>query len=154
MNELNGGMYHLSNIGAISQWLAAGLVCIGLGFALQASAQSGRDPFAPYVIEEPEIVIPGNPEEGDKEVVPQKPPLERYPLSDYRLIGVLKGPKESVALIRTPERKDFYLHLSDKLGNQEGVVEAIEITGITVNEGGSRTILRVQNRIVTSNESS
>lgn len=133
-------------IGLIS--LAGFLSC----FTSLVSAEGGRDPFAPYVVEEPVNRASSSEGVDAKERLPQKPPLERYPISSYRLIGVLIGPESWVALVRTPERKEYLLHLSDRLGSNNGVVVAIDLSGITVDEGGSRINLAVSNRLENSNE--
>ena len=129
------------------------LFALGAGSLTSLWAQSGRDPFAPYVIEEPEIAQPESiDEKGSDDESPQKPPLERYPLSDYRLIGVLIGPKSGVVLIRTRERKDYYLQLSDKLGNSDGVIVSINAAGIVVAEGENQVTIPVRNKTVASDD--
>ncbi|MAG01155.1 MAG: hypothetical protein CL388_08150, partial [Acidiferrobacteraceae bacterium] len=90
--------------------------------------------------------------QGSDDETPQKPPLERYPLSDYRLIGVLIGPKSGVVLIRTRERKDYYLQLSDKLGNSDGVIVSINAAGIVVAEGENQVTIPVRNKTVASDD--
>ena len=82
-----------------------------------------RDPF-----QLPELLLLGNKKETPKS------DLEVYPLKDFKLNGVISGPKKLRAMVTTPNNKVYFLKLGDRIGIREGVVVEIKPKGIKVVE--------------------
>ena len=86
-----------------------------------------RDPFKPFI----KIV-------EQKEVKPQVsnllPPVKRYALDQYRLVGILWSGQQPKALIVDPEKNTYVLGLGDELGNSQGRIVEVRGNGILVEE--------------------
>ena len=62
------------------------------------------------------------------------PELERYSLEQFKIIGIITGPKKAKALLSTPTNKMFIVQESDKLGNRSGIVKKIKDRSVLVRE--------------------
>jgi Tfp pilus assembly protein PilP len=86
-----------------------------------------RDPFKPFI----KIV-------EQKEVKPQVsnllPPIKRYALDQYRLVGILWSGQQPKAMIVDPEKNTYVLGLGDELGNSQGKIVEVRGNGILVEE--------------------
>lgn len=86
-----------------------------------------RDPFKPFI----KIV-------EQKEVKPQVsnllPPIKRYALDQYRLVGILWSGQQPKAMIVDPEKNTYVLGLGDELGNSQGRIVEVRGNGILVEE--------------------
>jgi len=62
------------------------------------------------------------------------PPLQRYELGEFRLVGVIWGAKVSRALVENSEGKGFTLTVGTKIGRSGGVVTRITDKEVVVRE--------------------
>jgi hypothetical protein len=89
---------------------------------------------------------------------PEKPPLQRWQVHNYILMGILTTQASSpetkrVAIVRTPapHSRTYLLHFGDLLGDQDGYIKAFDNAGFTVVQRGEddapeEVRLRVRNR--------
>ena len=63
-----------------------------------------------------------------------KTDLEIYPLKDFKLNGVITGPKKTRAMVTTPSNKVFFVRVGDRIGVREGHVSQISPDSIRVLE--------------------
>ena len=75
-------------------------------------------------------------------------PLQKYPVKSYTLTGVINSPSMGVAMIRSSDGEEFFVHEGDRLGNKEGVIRVIFGTGLEVEEQKEIILLNVRNRSV------
>ncbi len=87
------------------------------------------DPFKPRKIE------PGR---GSSKLAPdmtrRKEPLEAFPLESLSMVGTLEKGKTTYALVRTPEREVYQVHVGNYMGQDYGVVTAIDDSEIRLKE--------------------
>ena len=77
-----------------------------------------------------------------KKVVP-KSELELFQLKEYKLNGVITGPKKTRAMLTAPNGKTYFVTTGDLIGMREGRVTAVQPDSIKVveyetNENGKR----------------
>jgi Tfp pilus assembly protein PilP len=84
-----------------------------------------RDPFKPFIklVDRPSGPLP---------IV--KPPIRRYPLSSFRLAGIIWIGDEPKAMIVDPEMNTYFLGVGDKIGNKDGEILEVRDRGILVQE--------------------
>ncbi|MER3445928.1 MAG: hypothetical protein C4291_03415 [Candidatus Dadabacteria bacterium] len=91
------------------------------------SAAGKRDPFKPFI----KIV-------ETKEVEPQLskslPPIKRYSLEQFRLVGIVSVGHQPKAMIVDPEKNTYVLGIGDEIGNRQGKIVEIRDNGILVEE--------------------
>lgn len=89
--------------------------------------QNRRDPFKPFIkiIREPEA------KPALSELVP---PIKKYPLQEFRLVGIIWVGKEPKAMVVDPERNTYVLGIGDEIGNSQGRIVEIRENGIMVEE--------------------
>ncbi len=75
-------------------------------------------------------------------------PLQKNPVKSYTLMGVINSPSMGVAMVRSSNGEEFFVHEGDRLGNKEGVITAIFGTGLEVEEQKEIILLNVRNRSV------
>lgn len=63
-----------------------------------------------------------------------KTELERFAVSDYKLMGVITGPKEVRAMVVAPDKKTHFVKKGQKIGIQNGVITSIDENTIHVRE--------------------
>jgi hypothetical protein len=73
-----------------------------------------------------------------------KSDLEVYPLKDFKLNGVITGPKKTRAMVTTPNNKVFFVRVGDRIGVRDGRVtqirgDSIKVTEYYVDEHSKRT---------------
>ena len=90
-----------------------------------------RDPFKP-----PELSVA---EERPKTE------LEKYPATDFQLLGVLTGPLKVSAILRDPEGKTYYVSENLRIGQRNGVIKRITTQSIIVREKIVNAIGREEN---------
>ena len=73
-------------------------------------------------------------------------PLQRAPLSQLTVMGVLVSAKGRAAMVRTSNNEEFFVHLDDFLGNAGGRISEITERGLEVKEEEEVTLLSVRNR--------
>lgn len=84
-----------------------------------------RDPFKPFIklVDRPSGPLP---------IV--SPPIRRYPLSSFRLAGIIWIGDEPKAMIVDPEANTYFLGVGDRIGNKEGEILEVRDRGILVQE--------------------
>lgn len=87
-----------------------------------------RDPFKPFI----------KLTEGESEVKPQVnellPPIQKYSLNEFRLVGVVLVGKDPRAMIVDPEKNTYVLGVGERIGNRQGKIVEIRENGILVEE--------------------
>jgi Tfp pilus assembly protein PilP len=106
------------------------------------SPKGRRDPFKP-LIQEKKIVaktINGRPEK-------LKGPLEKFELSQYRLIALVVVNGTPRAMVKAPDGKSYTVKVGSYIGMNSGLVKTIETKVIAVDGNGLR-IEKSPDRIV------
>jgi Tfp pilus assembly protein PilP len=86
-----------------------------------------RDPFKPFIkIIEQKEVKPG--------VSKSLPPLKRYSLEQFRLVGIVSVGQHPKAMIVDPEKNTYVLGVGDEIGNKDGKIVEVRDNGIMVEE--------------------
>ena len=88
-----------------------------------------RDPFRPFI----KVVDPRD-VEYDPEIDPLAPPIKRYKLDQFKLVGVFWLENTPQAMIIDPEKNTYMLTVGDQIGNREGKIIEIRENGISVEE--------------------
>ncbi|MGI9535019.1 MAG: pilus assembly protein PilP [Thermodesulfobacteriota bacterium] len=87
-----------------------------------------RDPFQPFL----------NVIEDDKEYTPDidplAPPIKRYKLNQFKLVGVFWLENIPQAMIIDPEKNTYMLGIGDEVGRHDGKIVEIRENGISVQE--------------------
>ena len=87
------------------------------------------DPFKPRKIE---------PTKGGSKLAPdltrRREPLEAYPLESLNMVGTLQQGKSTYALVRTPDRDVYQVTTGNYLGQNFGVILAINESEIRLKE--------------------
>lgn len=84
-----------------------------------------RDPFKPFL---KLVAAPV----GPSPVV--RPPIQRYPLNQFRISGIIWIGGDPRAMVVDPEANTYFLGVGDKIGNNEGVIMEVRDTGLLVRE--------------------
>jgi len=74
-----------------------------------------------------------------------KSDLERYSINEYKLVGVVTGPKHPRALLLAPGGKSYFVTEKMKIGNSGGLISRITSDGIQVREKVINTIGQTEN---------
>lgn len=88
-----------------------------------------RDPFRPFIKVVADTDIEVNPE-----IDPLAPPIRRYKLDQFKLVGVFWLENAPQAMITDPEKNTYMLKIGDQIGNREGKIVEIRENGISVEE--------------------
>ena len=101
-----------------------------------------RDPFAPYKIDEAETVT-----DADGEALGPLLPLQRFSLSELKLIGIIWDTTDPKALFVDPTGKYWpAVGIDDRVGNKNGYIAAIregEVIIIETSKGRDGEILYI-----------
>ncbi len=73
-----------------------------------------RDPFSPLIVKEDRKALMG-----------ERPPLERYNISDFKLSGIVWGGFGYNAMLEGPDGKGYFVHVGTILGQNKGIVKKI-----------------------------
>ncbi len=93
---------------------------------------------------------------ASRETVIQRTELERFPVDQYELMGIMSGPSRMRAMVRTPESKTIIVAENAKMGIRGGQVRKItsgalivreKITNILGQDEDVDTILRIKPKI-------
>lgn len=84
-----------------------------------------RDPFKPFIKE---------PKEREAAISETTPPIKRFPLDEYRIVGIVWVDNEPRAMVVDPEKNTYFLGKSDEIGNRNGVILEVTENGLLVNE--------------------
>jgi type IV pilus assembly protein PilP len=82
-----------------------------------------RDPFTPIIIKEEKKSLAG-----------AKTPLERYPINEFKLVGVVWGGLGYHAMLEGPDGKGYFIRQGTKIGPNQGVVKKITQTTMVIEE--------------------
>ncbi len=86
-----------------------------------------RDPFKPFI----RIV---EQKEAKTQVSPLLPPIKRYALDQYKLVGILWSGQQPKAMIVDPEKNTYVLGIGDEIANSQGRIIEVRDKGILVQE--------------------
>jgi type IV pilus assembly protein PilP len=76
---------------------------------------AGRpDPFTPIIVKE-----------DRKALVGERPPLERYSISEFKLAGIVWGGFGYSAMLEGPDGKGYFVHVGTIIGQNRGKVKTI-----------------------------
>ena len=82
-----------------------------------------RDPFMPIVIKEEKKALAG-----------AKAPLERFPVNEFKLAGIVWGGLGYHAMLEGPDGKGYFIRVGTKIGPNQGVVKKITQTTMIIEE--------------------
>jgi Tfp pilus assembly protein PilP len=101
------------------------------GFAY--SSRGRRDPFKPLIQEKQVIAkkVSGRSEKA-------KGPLEKYELSQYRLIALMVVKGVPTAMVNAPDGKSYTVKVGEYIGLNDGLVKNIETKIMVIDENGLR----------------
>ena len=86
-----------------------------------------RDPFRPFIkiVEKKEV---------ETEVGKSVPPIKRYPLEQFRLVGIVWVGEQPKVMVVDPEKNTYFLGVGDEIGSREGKIIEVRESGIMVEE--------------------
>ncbi len=84
--------------------------------------------------------------DGYKGGVEEAHPLQQSPVINYTLMGVIASVDRSVAMIKSSEGGQYFIHVGDLLGNAGGKISSINHKGIEVKEKTQIIVLNVRNK--------
>jgi type IV pilus assembly protein PilP len=82
-----------------------------------------RDPFTPIIVKDERKALSGD-----------RPPLERFNLSEFKLTGLVWGGFGYSAMLEGPEGKGYFVHVGTIIGQNKGVVKKITKDAMVVEE--------------------
>ncbi len=88
-----------------------------------------RDPFKPFI----KLVQKKAPSKS-KVSAKYLPPIKKYPLNEFRVVGIVWVGDTPKAMVVDPEQNTYMLGVGDEIGNQEGRIVDIRDNGIMVEE--------------------
>ncbi len=97
------------------------------------SPKGRRDPFAPLVQEKQKIAKKIN-RRSEK----IKGQLEKFELSQYRLIAMMVVKGIPRAMVKAPDGKSYTVKLGEYIGMNDGLVKRIETKTVSIGENGMR----------------
>ena len=97
------------------------------------SPKGRRDPFKPLVQKNTPI-IQKNTQRPEK----IKGPLEKFELSQFRLIAILVVKGTPRAMVKAPDGKSYTVKVGEYIGMNDGIVKNIETKVIEVDDSGMR----------------
>ena len=69
-----------------------------------------RDPFKPFIKE---------PKEKEAVISETTPPIKRFPLDEYRIVGIVWVDNVPKAMVVDPEKNTYFLGTDDEIGNKK-----------------------------------
>ncbi len=84
-----------------------------------------RDPFKPFITL---VDTPSAPS------VVLRPPIQRYPLNQFRIVGIVWIGGKPQAMVVDPEANTYFLGAGDKIGSSDGEILEVRQNGILVQE--------------------
>jgi type IV pilus assembly protein PilP len=107
-----------------SQMTTTGTAVPGQGVADYVYDPEGRrDPFAPIVTRASKLVDRTN-----------LPPLERYPISEFKMTGILWGGFGYKAVLEGPDGKGYFVRVGSIIGPNRAVVKKITEDALVLEE--------------------
>lgn len=108
-----------------------------------------RNPFKPYIWSGPANNV-------DSKTISKDPnisnPLTEKPLSSFTVIGVAISPTDSLAILKSRDKQEYFAYIGDDLGSEGGKIEDITPEGVSVNVNDKIIPLKVSNRFDTKDE--
>lgn len=104
--------------------LTAGVVIPGPSAVYAYEPADRRDPFAPIVSRESK-------QSGKSSSLP---PLERYPISEFKITGILWGGFGYNAMLEGPDGKGYFVHVGTLIGPNRAVVKKITQDAVVLEE--------------------
>ncbi len=101
-------------------------------------AAGRRDPFEPLVTKQ---------KKAARVVVKPRGPLQKYELSQFRLMAVLVVKGRPMAMVKAPDGKSYPVKIGNEIGRYEGKVVNIE-TKVTKRDSFGKRIEQSPDRIV------
>jgi type IV pilus assembly protein PilP len=102
------------------------------------------DPYQPFIYNQAELEDPFRPRkiEPTKSAKGQlqpdlnrrREPLEAFPLDNLKMVGTLQQGKQLFALIRTPDNNLFRVRQNNYIGQNFGLIQEIDETGMKLKE--------------------
>jgi Tfp pilus assembly protein PilP len=83
-----------------------------------------RDPFR-----QPQMKLANEVNEGGR-----VPELERFQIEQFKLMGIITGPKKNRAMVSSPEGKIFIVSEEMRIGSRRGTVKQIRPNAVIVEE--------------------
>lgn len=86
-----------------------------------------RDPFRPFIkiFEKKEV---------GTQINKSLPPIKRYPLEQFRLVGIVWVGEQPKAMVVDPEKNTYVLGVGDEIGSKQGKIIEVREGGIMVEE--------------------
>ncbi|HVY55782.1 MAG TPA: pilus assembly protein PilP [Thermodesulfobacteriota bacterium] len=84
-----------------------------------------RDPFKPFIKLTDTPTAPS---------VALRPPIQRYPLNQFRITGIVWIGGKPQAMVVDPEGNTYFLGVGDKIGSSDGEILEVRQNGILVQE--------------------
>lgn len=97
----------------------------------QFDFSSKRDPFKPYAVFKKPALLP---QKGLKRMDRSFLPIHSFDVSQFRMIGVVTGGKDSQAMVVDPSGKGYVLKVGMTIGKNDGRVVSISSGGVDVLE--------------------
>ena len=91
------------------------------------STKGKRDPFKPFIKEVPKREI-------EAIITKTTPPIKRYSLDEFRIVGIVWVNETPKAMVIDPEKNTYFLGKDDEIGNREGVIIEVRENGLLVSE--------------------
>ena len=110
--------------------------------AFAYSPKGRRDPFKPLIEKKEKIVKKAN-----NRPVKIKGPMEKFELSQFRLMAIMVVKGSPRAMVKAPDGKSYTVNVDDFIGMNDGKVLNIETKVIEVDSNGMR-IEKSPDRIV------
>jgi type IV pilus assembly protein PilP len=99
---------------------------------------SRRDPFAPIVMKQEKKASRGD-----------RPPLERYNISEFKLSGIVWGGFGYNAMLEGPDGKGYFIRVGTILGPNRGVVKKITQNMIVIEEKFKNIMGEIERKEIT-----
>jgi Tfp pilus assembly protein PilP len=91
------------------------------------SSTGKRDPFKPFI----KII---EKKEAEPQLSKSVPPIKRYSLEQFKLVGIVSVGTRPKAMIVDPEKNTYVLGVGDEIGNKHGKIVEVKDNGILVEE--------------------
>ena len=103
-------------------------------------AEEMRNPFAATASS---VVAPAQVEQSASQEAVYRPPLQRYPLLNYQLLGAIVAERQQIALVQTRVGEQFMVYPGDLLGIEGGAISTITADALIIRNGEAEATLRI-----------
>lgn len=90
------------------------------------SSSGKRDPFRPF-LQAPK-------EKARQQITKSTPPIKRFPLDQFRVVGIVWMEQDAKVMIVDPEKNTYFLGVDDEIGNKNGRIVEVRNNGLLVEE--------------------